>query len=106
MAKQTQGIVLLLLWCVDENDPFLARGELRYLLDRDKQESPEGATPHGEHIRTIVARAELCPYNDADAAGRRIDAEALAAAEPVVEIKDRSPDSPDLALHLALLSPS
>jgi hypothetical protein len=105
VAKLTREIFLVPLWRAEQNDPFVPEGDLGNLFDGDQQEWRQQAGPYGEHVRTIDARAKMHLLDDAHSSARRVDAEAFAAAKAVVEVKGRSPEEPDFAVHLALLSP-
>jgi hypothetical protein len=100
-----QGIALPPLGRTGENDPLIAERNLRDILDRNQQASPEPPPPHEQRVGTIDPRLEMHLLDDALTPARRVDAEAFAAAEPVGEVKGRSPEDPDLAVHVALLSP-
>jgi hypothetical protein len=67
----------------DHLDPL---GHADALRDREDEQVPTHESgPHGERVRSIQARPEPDLLDEADPSLRRVDPEALAAAEPVVE---------------------
>jgi len=69
-----------------QHDPLLAGDDVGDLVDRHDEQVPTHASgPDGERVRSIHARPEPGLLDEADPSLGRVDPEALAAAEPVIE---------------------
>jgi hypothetical protein len=92
--------VAALLWRGSEDEPLLSWDELLDIRHRNnKRAVAEEAAPDEELIRPIEPRAEPNRLDQAKTPSRRVDAEALAAAEPVVVIPREGSGKLELARH-------
>ena len=84
-------------------DEQLAWDDVENVFDRHEcHPGSKQTAAHDELVGSIVEAAISHPFDHSETAAPRLDAEAFAAAQPVIAVECRSPGEPELAIHGSL----